>query len=70
MITAGCVGQSVACLATAACLTADPGDASLILVRSHTFVEIEPELMSTAFLLPSADSFKKDCGLLQAKVCV
>ena len=37
----GCVAQSVTCLATDACLTADPGVASSIPVRSHTFVEID-----------------------------
>ena len=36
------------------CLTADPGVASLILARSHTFVEIDHEIISTAILLPSA----------------
>ena len=51
----GRVAQSVTCLATDACLTADPGVASSIPVRSHTFVEI--------------DSFKKGCCQLQAKVC-
>ena len=34
----GRVAQSVTCLATDACLTADPGVASSIPVRSHTFV--------------------------------
>ena len=38
------------------CLTADPGVASLILARSHTFVEIDHEIISMAILLPSADS--------------
>ena len=38
------------------CLTADPGVASLIPARSHTFVEIDHEIISTAILLPSADS--------------
>ena len=33
----GRVAQSVTCLATEACLTADPGVASSIPVRSHTF---------------------------------
>ena len=60
---------SVACLATDACLTADPGVASSIPVRSHTFVEIDHEIISTVILLPSADSFKKGCCQLQAKVC-
>ena len=61
--------QSVACLATDACLTADPGVAGLIPARSHTFVEIDHEIISTIILLPSADSFKKGCCQLQAKVC-
>ena len=38
------------------CLTADPGVASSIPARSHTFVEIEHEIISTVILLPSADS--------------
>ena len=65
----GRVAQSVTCLATDACLTADPGVASSILARSHTFVEIDHEIISTVILLPSADSFKKGCCQLQAKVC-
>ena len=64
----GRVAQSVTCLATDVCLTADPGVASLIPVRSHTFVEIDHEMISTVILLPSADSFKKGCCQLQAKV--
>ena len=55
------------CLATDACLTAYPGVASS--VRSHTFVEIDHEIISTVILLPSADLFKKGCCQLQAKVC-
>ena len=43
--------------------------ASSIPVRSHTFVEIDHEIISTVILLPSADSFKKGCCQLQAKVC-
>ena len=59
----GRVAQSVTvtCLATDACLTADPGVASSIPVRSHTFVEIDHEIISTVILLPSADLFKKGC---------
>ena len=68
IISPGRVAQSVTCLATDACLTADPGVASSIPVRSHTFVEIDHEIISTVILLPSADSFKKGCQL-QAKVC-
>ena len=65
----GRIAQSVTCLATDACLTADPGVASLIPVWSHTFVEIDHEITSTVILLPSADLFKKGCCQLQAKVC-
>ena len=63
------VAQSVTCLATDASLTADPGVASSIPARSHTFVEIDHEIISTVILLPSNESFKKDCCQLQAKVC-
>ena len=61
--------QLVTCLATDASLTADPGVASSIPARSHTFVEIDHEIISTVILLPSAESFKKGCCQLQAKVC-
>ena len=46
----GCVSQS------ATSLTADPGVASTIPVRSHTLMEIVHEVISMAILLPSADS--------------
>ena len=52
------VAQSVMCLTAGMSLTADPGVVSLIVTRSHTFVEIDPEAISTAILLPSADSRK------------
>ena len=65
----GRVAQLVTCLATDACLTADPGVASSIPARYHTFVEIDHEIISTVILLPSADLFKKGCCQLQAKVC-
>ena len=55
----GWVAQWVTCLATDASLTADPGVASLILAQSHTFVEIDHEIISTVILLPSAESFTK-----------
>ena len=48
---------------------ADPGVASSILAWSLTFVEIDHEIISTVLLLPSAESFKKGCCQLQAKVC-
>ena len=46
----GCVVQSVTCL------TADPGVANSIPAQSHTFMEIDYEIISTTILLPSADS--------------
>ena len=52
---------------TDASLTADPGVESLILARSHTFVEIEYEIISMVILLPSTESFRKGCCQLQAK---
>ena len=49
------------CLATDVCLTADPGVASSIPAWSHTFVEIDHEIISVVILLPSTESFKKGC---------
>ena len=63
------VAQSVTCLATDAYLTVDTGVASSIPTRSHTFVEMDHVLTSTAILLPPAESFKKGCCQLQADVC-
>ena len=65
----GRVAQSVTCLATDASLTADPGVASSIPAQSHSCVEIDHEIISMVILLPSAESFKKGCCQLQAKVC-
>ena len=65
----GRVAQSVTCLATDASLTADPGVASLIPARSHTFMEIDHEIISTVILLPSTKSVMKGCCQLQVKVC-
>ena len=50
------------------CLSADPGVGSSIPARSHTFVEIDLEIISTLILLPSTESFKKGCCQLQATV--
>ena len=68
--SSGSIAQSVTCLATDGSLTADPGVASSIPVWSHTFVEIDHEIISTFILLPSAESFMKGCCQFQAKVCV
>ena len=54
----GRAAQSVTCLT---CLTADPGVASSNQAQSHTFVEIDHEIISTVILIPSAESFKKGC---------
>ena len=49
-------------------LTADPGVTSSIPARSHTFVEIDHEIISMVILLPSPEPFKKGYCQLQAKV--
>ena len=61
--------QSLMCLASDGCLTADPGLVSSIPDQSHTFMEIDREIISTLILLPSAESFKKGRCQLQTKVC-
>ena len=61
--------QSVLCLATDVYLTADPVVANSILARSHTFVEIDHEIISTAILLPSAESFKKSFVSYKRSMC-
>ena len=48
--------QWVTCLATDACLTADPGAWVRSPAWSHTFVEIDHEIISRVILLPSAES--------------
>ena len=62
----GHITQSVTCLAKDAYLTADPGVASSILVRSILSWRL---IISKVILLPSTESFKKGCCQLQAKVC-
>ena len=66
-MTHGHVAQSVMCLATDANLTADQGVVSLILAWSR-FLEIDHGIFSMV-ILPSAESFKKGCCQLKAKVC-
>ena len=65
----GIVAHLVTCLATDACPTADSGVTISIPDRSHTYVEIDHEIISKVILLPSAESFKKGCCQLQVKVC-
>ena len=50
----GCVAQSVSCMATVACLTADQGVVSSIPTWSHTSW-IDHEIISTVILLPSTE---------------
>ena len=52
--------DTFACLNAGMCLTADPGVRNWILAWSHTFVEIDQEIISTPILLPSADSRRID----------
>ena len=63
------VSYKCMCLATDVSLTADPGVASLIPTRYHTFLVIDHEIISTVILLPTAESLKKSCCQLQVKVC-
>ena len=65
----GRIAQLVTRLATDAHLTTDPGAASSIPARPHTFVEIHHEIISTVNFLPFVDLFKKGCCRLLAKVC-
>ena len=59
----------VMCLTRDASLAADQGVASLIPARSHTFLEVDHEIIFNVILLPSPESFKKGCCQLQGKVC-
>ena len=68
-VSPGRVVQWVMCPTADTCLTTDPGVVSLIPARSHTFAEIDHEMISTVMLLPSGESFKKGCCQLQVKVC-
>ena len=65
----GRVAQSVTCLATDGCLTVDPGVASSIFPRSHTFMEIDHEIVSQSFSSLPLEPFKKGCRRLQMKIC-
>ena len=55
----------VKCLATDACFTANLIVASSIPGWSHTFVEMDHEIISTVILLPSSDFIPE--GLLSIK---
>ena len=51
-----CAVVSVTCLTADICLTADPGVTSLIPAQSHSFMEIDHEIISSVIFLPSAGS--------------
>ena len=57
------IAQSVTCMATDVCLTADPEVARSTMARSHTFMEIDHEIISMVIFLPSAECIIKG-GLL------
>ena len=61
--------QSVTCLATDACLTADPDVPSSIPAWSNTLMEIDHEIISTVISVLSTESIKRGCCQLKAKVC-
>ena len=66
----GCAAQSVTCLSADTCLTADPVFGSLIPAQSHTFVEIDHEIISTAILLPSNDSRRIVVSYISKSMCM
>ena len=55
----GLVAQSVTCLATDASLIAGPGAASSTPAQSHTFVEIDQEIISTVIVFPSLNHSRR-----------
>ena len=65
----GHVAQSVTCLATDACLTADPGGREFDPGPVPYFRGDWSWNDFYGHSPPSADSFKKGCCQLQAKVC-
>ena len=69
LLIPGRIAQSITCLATDACLTADPGSR----VRSRAGPILSWRLIMKSFLqsfssLPLNESFKKGCCQLRAKV--
>ena len=60
--------RTATCLITAVCMTADSGVVSLIPGGSHTFLDIDHEMISMVIIIPSPDSFKKCCCQIQVKL--
>ena len=56
--------QSVTCLATDACLTADPGVPSLIAARSYTFIEIDHEMILRSYSSLQLNHSKKKLSVI------
>ena len=65
----GHIAQSVTCLTPDTCLTADQVVVNSILARTHTFVEINHGIISTAILLPSADSNSFKLSVTSKSMC-
>ena len=63
------VVQSVTCLISETCLNADPGVLILIPAHYHTFVEIDHDRISTAILVPSADSRRDVVSYKSSQAC-
>ena len=57
--------QTCICCQTHVSLIADPGVVSSIPAQSHTFVEIDHEIITTVILFPSTESLKKGCCQLE-----
>ena len=53
---AGRIAHLVSCLAADMCLAADPGVTSLILARSHIFLEIDLQLIQEGLLSITCES--------------
>ena len=65
----GLVAQSVTCLTADTSLTVDPWVAGYIPARSHTFVEIDHEIISTTILLPPTDSRRVVVSYKRESMC-
>ena len=64
----GRAAKLVTCPATDTCLYVEPEVANSISDLSNTFVDVDHEIISTVILLPPAESLKKGCCQLQAKI--
>ena len=65
----GRAALTITCRIADACMTADTGAESSISAWSHTYWRFDLKIISTAFLLPSADSRRVNHKNKQTKVC-